>query len=97
MFIPLIILALGLAFAIAGLRMSKSMRHLQRQRRRNLRVWRRQHGIRVHHADGAPPMPFYVSTKLGDPGDPRTGISTEDTDNFLAMITRIFARRDEKT
>lgn len=38
----------------------------------------------------APPTPFHVQTKLGEPGDPRTGISTRDTDNFYAAVRRAF-------
>ncbi|MGD0073750.1 MAG: hypothetical protein ABSD31_05360 [Candidatus Binataceae bacterium] len=67
------------------------MKNYSEQRRR-LRVWRKKHGVRQHtRAKGDPPIPFYVRTKLGDPGDPRTGVSPKDTDNFLAAIRRAFS------
>ena len=61
------------------------------QQKRRLRIWRKKHDLPQHaKPEGDPPMPFHVRTKLGDPGDPRTGISTRDADNFLAAIRRAF-------
>jgi hypothetical protein len=59
------------------------------EQRKRLRIWRKEHGIRQHpKAKGDAPMPFHVRTKLGDPGDPRTGISTSDTDNLFPRKPR---------
>src|SRR5690242_3695957 len=61
------------------------------QKKRRVRTWRKHHGLSQHpKAEGEPPMPFHVRTKLGDSSDPRTGISTRDADNFLAAIRRTF-------
>ena len=72
----------GLLIVVATGRKGLMAEH-QRQRGR-LRLWRKQHGIRQHaRPHGEPPTPFHVQSKLGDPGDPRTGVSTSDTDNLL--------------
>jgi hypothetical protein len=61
------------------------------QQKTRLRSWRKKHSFPQHaKPEGDPPMPFRVRTKLGDPGDPRTGISTTDSDNFLTAIRRAF-------
>ena len=77
------ILFAGALVAIAVGGWKRRTKDFVRQRKR-LRAWRKQHGVRAHSkATKEPPAPFHVRTKLGDPGDPRTGISTSDTDNLF--------------
>jgi hypothetical protein len=91
MIAPFVPVAAALAFIIVTAFGWKGRMQRFTQQRTRLRIWRKKHGLSQHpKAKGDPPVPFHVRTKLGDPGDPRTGISTRDTDNFLAAIRRTF-------
>jgi hypothetical protein len=72
--------------------------------RRRLRAWRkreapfrslRQHPRYRSQPAHPPPRPFHVDTRLGDPGDPRNGISTRNTDKLFENLREIFGSRSD--
>ncbi|HUN56994.1 MAG TPA: hypothetical protein VMU41_02680 [Candidatus Binataceae bacterium] len=95
---PLILIAIAVGIIALTVRGQKGSMKARYQRKRRLRQWRKRHGMpRETTAEGPPPMPMHIATKIGDRGDPRTGISTQDTDNFLAAVRRLFASKRKRT
>jgi hypothetical protein len=93
--LAVVITVVGL-LAITASGWQRRMKNWNHQRSQ-LRTWRKQHGLRQTKAQGEPPTPFQVRTKLGDQGDPRTGVSTQDTDNLFAALRRLFRDRKKGT
>jgi hypothetical protein len=96
LFAPSALIIAAIAFAFVGISAWSGRRRLWRERRRNLLIWRKRHGINGNRRDTSPPMPFHVSTKLGGDDNPYAGISTRDIDNFLAAIRLLFGSEEDE-
>jgi hypothetical protein len=92
--IPLAIIVGAIALVLLSVGGSRRRMHGFYQQKKQLRIWRKEHGIRQHdnNADDTP-MPFHAPTTLQRLGDPRGGISTERTDQFFAGLRRLFRSR----
>jgi hypothetical protein len=92
--IPLVIIVCVIALVLSSIGSSRSRMHAFYQQKKQLRIWRKKHGIRQHAIDSDDtPMPFHAPTTLQRFGDARAGISTERTDQLFASLRRLFGSR----
>jgi hypothetical protein len=91
---PVSALVILVVFVILAVRSPRLVRDLRQDRYSDELAWRKRHRIRRNrYAAAPPPMPFHVATKIAD--NPYAGVSTRDTDKFLAAVRRWFGSAEE--